>query len=424
MRIVLATLGSLGDLHPCLALGLELARRGHRVTIVSTALYRARVEALGLRFKTMRPDWDPKDREMIRQCEDLRTGPEILFCRLILPHLRDSYADLLAACMDADVLISGEMVFAAPLAAEKLRLPWVSLTLSPCSFLSAQDPSVLPGLNPPRWAGSGLNRVALQFVRLAMRSWWEPVRQLRREQGLRPDCEPFFRDKFSPYLGLALFSSQLAAPQPDWPKRTVQPGFVFYDQPKREDNIPLIEFLDAGTPAIVFTLGSTAVANPGNFYEEGIEAALRLGRRALLLGAPDSLSIHSADVLSLAYAPYSQVFPHAAVIVHQGGSGTTAQALRAARPMLIVPYGWDQPDNAARVARLGAGLTASRRGFTSKVAEPLLKRLLYEPQFQSRAEQIASAIRKEDALTAACNAVEQILDENAPVPPLRVEQLR
>src|SRR5579864_3724840 len=78
-RIVIATIGSLGDLHPCLALALELGRRGHRVTIASTEYYRDKVEELGVGFHSIRPNWDPTDRELIRQCENLRRGLEVLY---------------------------------------------------------------------------------------------------------------------------------------------------------------------------------------------------------------------------------------------------------------------------------------------------------------------------------------------------------
>ena len=80
-----------------------------------------------------------------------------------------------------------------------------------------------------------------------------------------------------------------------------------------------------------------------------MQAAKQLGRRAVLLGASAASRLLPPDIMALPYARYSQIFPRAAVIVYQGGSGTTGQALRAGRPMLFVPYGWDQPDNAARV---------------------------------------------------------------------------
>jgi rhamnosyltransferase subunit B len=416
-HILFATIGSLGDLHPCLALALELQQRGHHVTIATTEFYRSKVESLGLGFQSLRPNWNPNDPDLIRQCEDLKRGPEILFRRLILPELRGTYTDLLNATAGADLMIACELVYAAPLVAEKLGVPWASVILSPCSFLSAHDPSLLvniPALYRLRTAGWRVNRLALDLGRLATRHWWDPVRELRRDLGLRIECDPLVRDKFSPHLVLALFSRHLAQPQPDWPAQTVQPGFAFYDQQSYDEqnadshsSPELAAFLAAGDAPIVFTLGSTAVHNPGNFYEVSVEAANRLGRRAVLLGA--NAAISASGILAMPYAPYSQIFPHAAVIVHQGGSGTTGHAMRAGRPMLFVPYGWDQSDNGLRVERLGAGLCLSRTEYSAETASAVLARLLNQPRFAIKAADLAAQVRQEDALNAACNAIESML---------------
>jgi UDP:flavonoid glycosyltransferase YjiC (YdhE family) len=329
--------------------------------------------------------------------------------------LKGTYGDLLPAAAGVDLMIAGELVYAAPLVAEKLRLPWVSLTLSPASFLSAHDPSVtvnVPSLIHLRKLGWPVYRAALNVGRMATRHWWNPARQLRREQGLRRHCDPLFRDKFSPHLVLALFSRCLAQPQPDWPPHTAQPGFVYFDRRDSRDEpvAELTEFLASGDAPIVFTLGSTAVHNPGNFYEASAEAVRRLGRRAVMLVGPGAAPrISSPDILTLAYAPYSHIFPHAAVNVHQGGSGTTGQALLAGRPMLFVPYGWDQPDNAARVERLGAGLHVPRSRYSATTATAALERLLSDPRYSARAAEVGARLRGEDGLTAACDAIESVL---------------
>ena len=411
-RIVLATIGSLGDLHPMLALALELKRRGHRVTVASTAYYRKKVEGLGIMFCPLRPNWDPTDRELIAQCEDLKSGPEVLFRRLILPHLRETYDDLVAAVKGADLMIAGELVYAAPLVAEKLGLPWVSVILSPTSFFSAHDPSLLvnvPAAYRLRRFGWLVNRSILEMGKVATRHWWEPIRQLRREEGLRPARNPVLKDKFSPYLVLALFSRRLARRQRDWPRRAFQPGFVYFDRGEEAVCQELADFLAAGDAPLVFTLGSTAVHNAGDFYDIAIVAARQLKRRAVLLGQKSEPLVGWAEVLTLPYAPYSQIFPHAAAIVHQGGSGTTGHALWAGRPQLIVPYGWDQPDNGARVKRLGAGLCMARAAYSVQSAVAELGRLLVEPQFAARAAEVGAQIRREDALKGACDAIESVL---------------
>ena len=411
-RIVFATIGSLGDLHPCITLALELQRRGHHLAIASTPYYAEMVQRAGVAFRPMRPDWNPTDRELISQCEHLRTGPGILYRKLVLPWLKATYDDLLSAATDADFLLAGELVYAAPLVVEKLGLRWASIILSPSSFFSSEDPSVLvtvPALIHLRKAGSRIYKAGLNLCRLATWPWSNPVRRLRRELGLRRDCDPVFRDKFSPDLVLALFSAQLAKKQSDWPQQALQPGFVFFDDPLLDGAAAKLEsFLASGDKPIVFALGSTAVHNPGNFYEASVEAARRVGRRAVLIGGSETMN--SPDVLSVSYVSYAQIFPHAAAIVHQAGSGTTGQSLRAGRPSLMIPYGWDQPDNAARVEKLGAGLTLKRASYDAGSAARCLEKLLNNPDFSCRAMQIKSRM-EECASTLACDAIESLLAE-------------
>jgi len=414
-RIVFATIGSLGDLHPCLALALELRERGHDVAIAGTEIYRSKVEGLGFSFQAIRPEIPARDPAMMSVLMDMRLGPEFLLRQLILPALADTYSDLLEICGGADLLIAGEIVFAAPLVAEKLRIPWVSALLSPFSFLSACDPSVSPLAPSLTWlpgAGPTINRAFLTLGRLATQHWWKPVRNLRREQGLSEGRNPLFHDKFSTHLTLAMFSEEIARPQPDWPPNTVQPGYVYYDSGERQAGLTeeLSAFLDRRPAPIVFTLGSSAVHDPRGFFEESARAARILGERAvLLMGDNLPLVADSDEIIALPYAPFSELFPRAAVIVHQGGSGTTAQALRAGRPALIMPCGFDQPDNAARVERLGAGVTVARHRYSAHTAATGLEILLKDPEFAANAEKIGRRLRSENGLEKACDSIDRLL---------------
>ncbi|MGB6193767.1 MAG: glycosyltransferase [Terracidiphilus sp.] len=413
-RILFVTMGSLGDLHPCIGLALELQRRGHHVTIATTEFYRSKVEELSLAFKPLRPDFNPTDGETIAKCQNIRRGPEVLIRELVLPHLNDNYADLLDAASNADLMLAGELLYAAPLVAEKLSLPWASIILSPCSFFSAHDPSLMvnvPALYRLRKAGPFVNRAMLHFGILATNHWWGPIRKLRRAEGLGRARNPLVTDKFSPHLVLALFSHGLATAQPDWPSSAAQPGFIFYDSARRASPHAeaLLDFLAAGDPPIVFTQGSTAVHDAGSFYEVSAEAAKQIGRRAVLIGANPSQRFQRPDLFAVPYAPYSDVFPKASVIVHQGGSGTTGQAMRAGRPMLFVPYGWDQPDNAARIERTGAALSVSREHYTVEAATRLLNHLLSDSSFAQNAARLARQVAREDGTTTACDAIEEVL---------------
>lgn len=414
-HVLIGTIGSLGDLHPCLALGRELLHRSYRVTIATTPYYRSKVEDLGFSFRSMRPDWDPTEAKLIRSCEDLERGLEVLYREMLLPELEHTYLDLVSVAGGADLLVAGELVYAAPLVAEKLSLPWISLILSPFSFFSCIDPSFtvnLPILFKLRKAGPTVYKAALTLGKLSTRHWSNPVRQLRQQEGLRRNCDPVFVDKFSPEIVLALFSESFAPKQRDWPPQTLQPGFVYFETPPNVDDLArLHKFLSSGTAPLVFTQGSTAVHYPRDFYEVSTKIARRLGLRALLIGMK-TLEQDSNDVLALPYIPYSHVFPNASVIVHQGGSGTTGEALRAGRPMLVVPYGWDQPDNAYRIERLGVGLHVPRNRYTVETAAAAIQQLLDDPRFSVRSAELSSRISGEKAIGLACDAIESLLSKH------------
>jgi UDP:flavonoid glycosyltransferase YjiC (YdhE family) len=336
-RIVLTTIGSLGDLHPKIAIALELRRRGHGVVFATHQEYRSRIEALKFEFHRLRPDNKALDdpQEMARMM-DLKTSTEYIIRNWVLANLHETYTDLTNSAKDADFILAGEGVVAARLVAEKLGMRWALCVLQPASFLSAYDPSVIPifpFLSKLRGFGSIVNRGVVHLTKIASKSWVEPIHQLRRELGLPPlKGNPLIDDKHSPYLTLAMFSPVLAKPQPDWVANTVITGFTYYDgaQNGAELTPELKKFLDAGEPPIIFTLGSAAVMSPGSFYQESIQAAKRLNRRAVLLIGknipPENLP---KDILAVSYAPYSQIFPRACAIAHQGGIGTTAQALRS-----------------------------------------------------------------------------------------------
>jgi UDP:flavonoid glycosyltransferase YjiC (YdhE family) len=415
-RIVLTTVGSFGDLHPKIALALELRRRGHDIVFATHREYQAKLERLGFAFHRMRPDAsalaDPK--EMARMMNRYR-GQEYVIRRWLMPALDGTYEDLLQCAARADLIISGEGVFAARLVAEKLGIPWISTVLQPLSFLSAHEPFILPGLPLPAWlrnSGDAARKMQIALVRAATSRWADPVKRLRARIGLPPlNGNLFVDDKYSPHLVLALFSAAFAKPQADWPADTVATGFPFYDGSDTDGIAPALgDFLGAGPPPVVFTLGSSAVMTPGRFFDESVATARNIGRRAILLiGKNPPPRGLGSDCLALEYAPYSMLFPRACAVVHQGGIGTTGQALRAGRPTLIMPYSLDQPDNAARAARLGTSLTVPRRHYQARRITRLLTRLLEQPDFTQRATAVGTAIQAEEGVVTACNAIEHRL---------------
>ncbi len=418
-KIVFTTIGSLGDLYPQIAIARELHHRGQKIVFAAMAEYQDLITQLGFEFYPMRPDGTIMDTPtQIARIKDVKTGSEYCVRELLMPNLRDTYTDLLDSAQDADLIIAGDIVYAAPLVAEKLGVPWISLALAPIAFHSAQDPSLplAQFLEKLRGLGRPVNQRMIELFKAITKSWAEPIYQLRTELQLSQIYQNPLVDRSSACLVLAMFSCLFAPPQSDWERNTTLAGFPFYDG--NDLNVALSPalqaFLAAGEPPIVFTLGSAIVMIPGTFYQESIAAARQLNRRAVLLIGKNPPPVNlPADTIAIDYVPHSQIFPHACVIVHQGGIGTTAQALRAGVPTLIVPYSYDQPDNAARVERLGTSRTIDRAAYTASKVARELKVLLENPEYATKAAEIGQLIQAEDGVRVACDAIVESLDPSA-----------
>lgn len=420
LRIVLSNIGTYGDINPLIALALELKRRGHTPVMALPAVYRSKVDPVGLDFHAIRPDIDPKNNVLVEMVYDIKHGTEHGLRNFLFPALRHTYDDLLDAAtkpVRADLLLVGELNYAGPIVAEKTGIPWASYLLAPLSFFSAFDPPVLPPY--PKLAKAdkrvpGFGRVIKRVARFASRKWPEPIYELRNELGLPRGENPLFDAKHSPYLVLALFSRVLGVEQKDWPANTLITGFAFYDADAGNAKLPphLKQFIATGEAPIVFTLGSAAVLAAGDFYEVSAKAATELGKRAvLLIGSdlrnrpkeklPDSICVAE-------YAPYSKLFSEASVVVHQGGVGTTAQCLNAGKPMLIMPYSHDQPDNARRMKRLGVAKVIQKAKYTPEKVTRKLRKILDDPGLARTAQEIAEQVRREDGVKTACDALEEL----------------
>ena len=420
-RIILTTFGSYGDIHPYMALAMEFHRRGHRPVIATSELYREKMQASGFEFVPLRPNIPPpneQDEEMMEKIMEPRTGSKYLLDEMLIPALRDGYEDLFEAVQGADLLFTHPISFAGPLVAQRTGIPWVSAVLSPVSFFSAYDPPVPPFWQWMRHIQILGPRVVKAFFMQTMKVYdSKPYERFRDELGLPDRGGPLFTAQHSPTLVLALFSRLFAQPQPDWPSQARVTGFAFYDGRNELEMPPeLAGFLDDGPAPVVFTLGSSAVWVARDFYRESIAAAKLLGRRAVLLLGDDRNRPAEAlppEMIAVNYAPYEALLSRGCVMVHHGGVGTTSQGLRAGIPTLIVPFAFDQPDNAAHAARLGTSRTLRRGRYRADRVAKELDILLSRPDYASKANEVGGQLRQEDGAAAACDLIEEVLESAA-----------
>src|SRR5215217_53779 len=400
-RIVLATFGSPGDLHPFLAIGAELRARGHQTIVATSAHYRGQVSAAGLGFVPVIRD---------------RATPAAVFRAMFLPSLRESLEDLLGAMEGADAVVAHTLASAARLAAEARGLPWISAVMQPMGYLSAYEP---PLIGPRamshvlRRLGPGATRPVLKLARRLTDTWAMEWHDLRAELGLAPVSDhPLWEGQHSPVRSLGLFPRVLGEPQPDWPPQARITGFPFYRPAHQPLEPKLRQFLEQGEPPLVFTLGTTAINDPGSFFEESAAATQRLGQSAIFFvgGASQERYVDcSGDVIAVSYATHELVFPLARAIVHQGGIGTLSETLLAGKPMLIMPYGHDQADNAWRANRLGVARVVSRGRYRASVVRHELSRLLEDPAPRAAAVRVSREVSRERGVERAADLIEAAL---------------
>lgn len=420
-RILLTTFGSYGDLHPYIGMAKVLKAHGYGVTIATHSEYQEQVERIGADFVPVKPgleelgpqeNWSAKANNPVR-------GTEFIIRTLILPYLEDSYKAIEAGAQGHDLIISHVLCFAVPMVAEKLGIPWISTALQPAVFFSAHDPPALGFLTfLPRIKvfGPRIVRLLLKLLAMPTRPWLRPLDDFRKREGFGPETRNVLVDGFSPFGTLALFSKEFTSSKPDWPRNTSQVGFPLFDEETTSELSPgLRKFLDAGEAPIVFTLGTAIVMMATPYYEVAYQAVKKLGLRAVFLvgkkpsrippAATTDSSIHLSE-----YEPFSKLFPKAAVVVHQCGVGTTAQALASGRPQILVPFAHDQPDNARRVVELGCGVSIPAGRLNTRRLVSALKQVTQSGQFALNAKAIAERLDVEQFESRFLQAISHYLD--------------
>ena len=413
LHVLLSTIGSAGDVNPFVAIGSELKRRGHQVTLVTSAYFESLARGAGLDFVGLGNPEDYKKTVDDPDLWDPKGGFRVFARRVVIPAMQPLYEILSENLSSNAILVAQGQTFGAHLAHEKHGVPFVTIHLQPAAFRSIHDAPLMPGWIPPSLRSTVY---ALLDYLVLDRELASDVNAFRSQLGLPKVHSIFASWAHSPQKSIGLFPDWFAPPQPDWPTQTELAGFVFLDEGPRPLDPALSAFLAEGQPPIVFTPG-TAMRHADLFFEASIQASIELGRRALLLTQyPDQVPSPLPDgVATFAYVPFAAVLPHSAALVHHGGIGTVAQALAAGIPQLVRPMAFDQPDNAARVQRLGVGLSIRPDHYIPHTVVRMLHTLLNSQDVLTKCRFYSDVIHPDTGLAVACNAIEAVAE--LPKPP-------
>jgi UDP:flavonoid glycosyltransferase YjiC (YdhE family) len=403
-----------GNVPPQLTLARRLVARGHRVRMLAPAVLRESIEAAGIAFEPYReaPEHDESvpERSLVRDFEARSKAGEIAASRdnLVAAMARPVAADVLTtlARRPADVVAFDFLLFGAGFAAEKAAVPAAMLVHTMYPFPALGLPPYGMGWTP---MGGPLGRLREQVGRLIFRQVYErPLlpgfNAVRAGLGLEP-LRTF--DELLQRVDKALV---LTSPAFDFPARL--PANVEYVGPQLDPRAPTPAWESPWSPGddrplVVVGLSTTYQAHDP-LLERIVAALATLPVRALVTtGGATLRSTPPANVHVARFVPHAQVLPRATAVVTHAGLGTVHAALAHGLPLVCLPLGRDQPDNAARVEWHGAGLRLSARS-SPAVIRAAVDRVLREPAFAASARRLAAAFMEERPAERASSTLEAV----------------
>jgi len=410
-HFIVVTIGSAGDLFPFMAMALALRARGHRVSFLAPVQHEPFVAPTGLPFTGLPVDDtvldDPDLWHPTRGFGAVWRATRPAMARIV-PFVQALAED------DTPVLLVHPLALPEADLCRAVR-PGVRIAaayLAPQNLPTVHDPLMVGPWTMPAWVPLAARR---WLWRQAARRIIDPValpdvNAARATHGLAPLPTLVQPMLAFPDLSVTLFPAWFAPTQPDWPQPLLRGGFPLYDpNPEAAASPELQRFLGVGAAPLVFTHG-TGNTQAADFFRAARAAVEQLGVRAVFLTAHPAQCGGDlpASILWQPYVPLRALLPRAALLVHHGGIGTTAEALRAGTPQLVVPLAHDQFDNGARVAALGVGASLPARRLDAARLARRLGALLASAAVRERAGAVAAQVAGDDALARVWPALEAL----------------
>ncbi|WP_296509364.1 glycosyltransferase [Rhodoferax sp.] len=412
---ILLTVGTTGDVHPFMSMARAVRALGQHVTVISNSIHAPLVQDANLPFVGIGSE---------AEYQRVLANPDLWNPKKGFEALMKDYGDQLQQVRGAiqsvahgrrTVVIAHP--FAVPGAVIAREQGWVQSVvatyLAPGNLKSCHDPLTIGATAIPHWVPMAWRRALWHFVE---KGWIDPftvaqINTVRAALGLAQ--VPSFLNHIAqaPDLSITLFPAWYAPTPPDWPKPLISGDFpLFEGSHEAALSTALGDFLDGGERPVVFTPG-TGNLHAAHFFTCALAAVQQLGRRAIFLTrdrgqVPAELP---ASVLWQSYAPLATLLPRCAALVHHGGIGTTAEALRAGTSQLVVPFAWDQFDNANRVKALGVGTVIHAQHLSTRKLARHLRTLGNAPSIQTQCAVAAARFNQSHDPKTLCKAIESAL---------------
>lgn len=409
-HIVIYALGTGGDIDPMVALGIELTRRGYNVSFLTNDYFQARVSAAGLEFIS------------VGTLEQYHLGNSVTAweSRNHVDNFEHYHAPAFEPAFNFVKSLVGKKVLVLALgeengaaaAAEKFRLPYVKMLLSPNIVFSAYSPPA-----PMKWAiPKSIPRFIVRFLlRRNRKTRFKVFCRMEHTQAYlatrqRLDCPLTFQTQSNAVLQLGFFPEWFGMPAKDWPTNLKLVGFPLQNRASNQSRNELDRFIEQQGAPLIFTSG-TGVKDVVELFTEGRKICEQLQVPGVFVGGASGAEILQGSplCLHLDYIDFEYALSKALAIVHHGGMGTTAQAIKAGIPQLIRPIKYDQPDNADRIYKLGLGTYVMPEKFKAEQVAPMLGNMLQKAKSSKALRFYAEDVNNSRAIVDACDLIEREL---------------
>ena len=408
MNCIVTSYGSAGDFVPALAVGAALRRRGHDVRFVGNPFYEARATRAGLDFVAAGEPFDVYDAIERTPAYGDPAHAGMLLRDLVGPNSEAVYRVLADRLRNErpDAVVANDVSFGALWAAAEHGVPSVMVHASPTMWMSWAAPMTFGDRTLPPYLARPLT-----VGGRALLDWYVTrfLRPLARRLGTSLPDVSFRAFERMAARRLGLWSPVLRGPVAGDPPNGTICGFARGSGFGGGLTPEVAAFLDAGPPPVVVGLGSVFALVSGAVLTAVAEACADAGRRCLVVGHPSEAAFPS-NTLAVRYAPYDVVFPRAAAVVVHGGAGTTGEALRAGRPVIGLPFAYDQFELCARMEDLGVGVRVRTGRRTRQHFRRVLEHVLADEPMRRRAAEAGSRFAAErDGAESGADVVEALV---------------
>ncbi|PIG94967.1 glycosyltransferase [Gloeocapsopsis sp. IPPAS B-1203] len=404
MQITILAIGSRGDVQPYIALGLGLQAAGHQIQIVSYARFAQFVRSHGLDFAAV----GTNPQEYIQAL-----AKNVDYWQIFCDSLEQLLEDCWNCCQDTEAIIYSQVALPGYHIAEKLQVPCFAAFTNPLTRTRAFPH---PLYTTPINVGGAYNWLTY-VIHEQLR--WQSVRKKINywRQNLNLPPVPFaglYSHLQQQQIPILHCFSPTVVPKPkDWSDWAYVTGYWFLEDSQWQPPIDLVNFIESGVPPIYIGFGSMSERSPEVVTNLILDALMQTKQRGILsnwgglqgVDLPDNVFPMTGNI------SHDWLFPLCCAVVHHGGAGTTAAALRAGVPSVVIPFGVDQPFWGQRVADLGVGtLPIPQKELTRDQFVAAIQNVICNETMTNNALALGDRIRAEDGVGRAVEIIQSYLD--------------